>query len=82
MLQQSEPMSRDEALAKLTCLNVKMQIANVEKLDVVKKYRARVVGWLYQVENGHLKDLSQCTSANCTCTPHSGPSTVDTDSSL
>ncbi|THH27234.1 hypothetical protein EUX98_g6960 [Antrodiella citrinella] len=73
-LLQGTPLSRDDGLAALTLQNVKMQVANVAGLDVVKHAwkegrDLRIVGWLYVIETGHLQDLGVCIGPNGTaCT--------------
>ncbi|TCD64416.1 hypothetical protein EIP91_004097 [Steccherinum ochraceum] len=74
MLQGGKPPSRDQGLADLTLANVRIQVGNVAGLDVVKHAwkegrNLTIVGWLYEIEHGLLKDLSICIGPfgrNCT----------------
>lgn len=59
------------AMEELTLENIKMQVQNVASLDMVKDAwkqgrDLRVVGWLYQLETGRLKDLGICVGPLCT----------------
>ncbi|KAH8078431.1 carbonic anhydrase [Cristinia sonorae] len=57
--------TREAGLAKLTATNVRNQVDSVVGMDVIrhawKEGRdLKVVGWLYDIENGHLEDLGIC----------------------
>ncbi|TCD66031.1 hypothetical protein EIP91_001884 [Steccherinum ochraceum] len=74
MFQGGRRPSREQGLHELTLTNVKMQVGNVAGLDVVKHAwkegrDLKIVGWLYEVEQGLLKDLGICigpSGRNCT----------------
>lgn len=57
--------SRDEGLEELTRVNVEMQVKNVAQIHAVKDAwkhgrDLRIVGWLYDLEDGLLSDLGIC----------------------
>lgn len=65
LIQGQATESREDGLAALTLQNVKTQVANVAGLDVVKHAwqegrDLKIVGWLYEIEFGRLRDLGIC----------------------
>jgi carbonic anhydrase len=51
-------LPKDEALKKIMEENVKVQVKNVAKNDVVAAtVDVKVNGWVLDIEKGHLRDL-------------------------